>query len=137
MGTGKTLISLQLLSAFVNKGMNTFYVAKSSYIKEAYEKKLTKDIPDYQKLRSLFLGSGQFYKDSNLNEFDCLIVDEAHRLTKQTKQSYMFYGNNQIQEIIHAAKNSVFSSMRIKASTSRIMEQSKILKQLQKPNTQL
>ncbi len=108
MGTGKTLISLQLLSAFVNKGMNTFYVAKSSYIKEAYEKKLTKDIPDYQKLRSLFLGSGQFYKDSNLNEFDCLIVDEAHRLTKQTKQSYMFYGNNQIQEIIHAAKNSVF-----------------------------
>ena len=35
-------------------------------------------------------------------------ADEAHRLTEKTKVFFMNYGNNQIQEIIHASKVSVF-----------------------------
>ena len=71
---------------------------------------LTRNVPNYKTLRSLFLGSGDFYQEGKVTskEFDCLIVDEAHRLTEQTKRSFMFYGHNQIQEIIHASKVTVF-----------------------------
>lgn len=109
-GTGKSLIALHLLGALHKEGKTAFYVAKSSYIKESYFKMLTSDIPDYKILRTLFRGSGDFHKE-NLNmdkQFDCLIVDEAHRLTQKTKVSFMYYGYNQIQEIIHASKVSVF-----------------------------
>lgn len=109
-GTGKSLIALHLLGELHKKGKTAFYVAKSSYIKETYYKKLTKDIPDYKILRTLFRGSGDFHKEAfNADkQFDCLIVDEAHRLTEKTKVSFMYYGKNQIQEIIHASKVSVF-----------------------------
>ncbi len=109
-GTGKSLIALHLLGKLHQKGKTAFYVAKSSYIKESYFKMLTRDVPDYKILRTLFRGSGDFHKEAfNGNkQFDCLIVDEAHRLTEKTKVSFMYYGNNQIQEIIHASKVSVF-----------------------------
>ena len=109
-GTGKSLIALHLLGELHRKGKTAFYVAKSSYIKESYYKMLTRNIPDYKILRTLFRGSGDFHKEgfNGDKQFDCLIVDEAHRLTEKTKVSFMFYGNNQIQEIIHACKVSVF-----------------------------
>lgn len=109
-GTGKSLIALQLLGELHQLGLSAFYVAKSSYIKEAYYKKLTRDIPDYKVLRTLFRGSGEFHQEGNntAKQFDCLIVDEAHRLTAKTKKSFMYYGENQIQEIIHASRCSIF-----------------------------
>ncbi len=109
-GTGKSLIALHLLGDLHRQGKTAFYVAKSSYIKESYSKMLTRNIPDYKILRTLFRGSGDFHKENfNMDkQFDCLIVDEAHRLTEKTKVSFMFYGENQIQEIIHASKVSVF-----------------------------
>lgn len=109
-GTGKSLIALHLLGELHRKGRTAFYVAKSSYIKESYYKMLTRNIPDYKFLRTLFRGSGDFHKENfNMDkQFDCLIVDEAHRLTEKTKVSFMFYGENQIREIIHASKVSVF-----------------------------
>ncbi len=109
-GTGKSLIALQLLGELHQQGLSAFYVAKSSYIKEAYFKKLTRDIPDYKVLRTLFRGSGEFHQEGNntAKQFDCLIVDEAHRLTAKTKKSFMYYGENQIQEIIHASRCSIF-----------------------------
>jgi hypothetical protein len=71
---------------------------------------LTRKVPDYQHLRTLFLGSGEFHKEgrNTSKQFDCLIVDEAHRLTQKTKKSFMYYGENQIQEIIHASRVTVF-----------------------------
>ncbi len=110
-GTGKSVIAIRLLESLVHdKHYSAFYVAKSSYIKESYYKMLTRNVPNYKHLRTLFLGSGDFYKEGNNSskQFDCLIVDEAHRLTEQTKRSFMFYGENQIKEIIHASKVSVF-----------------------------
>ena len=109
-GTGKSLIALHLLGDLHKQGRTAFYVAKSSYIKESYAKMLTRDIPDYKILRTLFRGSGDFHKENfNMDkQFDCLVVDEAHRLTEKTKVSFMYYGYNQIQEIIHASRVSVF-----------------------------
>jgi DUF2075 family protein len=107
-GTGKSVIAIDLLGKLITKkALNAFYVAKSSYVKENYLKKLTRNIPKYQYLRTLFKGSGQFI-DSVHNQFDCLIVDEAHRLTERTKISWFYKGENQVKEIIHASKVSIF-----------------------------
>ena len=107
-GTGKSVIAIDLLSKLIsNKAMTCFYVAKSSYVKENYIKQLTKDVPRFKFLRTLFKGSGSFIK-SHTNEFDCLIVDEAHRLTERTKISFMYYGENQIKKIINIAKVTIF-----------------------------
>ena len=107
-GTGKSVIAMQLMANLIKeKGKTTFYVAKSSYVKEAYFNKLTKGVPQHSYLRTLFKGSSNFI-DSPLNDIDVLIVDEAHRLTEKSKRSWMYYGENQIREIIHAARTSVF-----------------------------
>lgn len=107
-GTGKSVIAIDLLGKLITKKAYTaFYVAKSSYIKENYFKKLTRDISNYSFLKTLFKGSGNFI-DSVNNEFNCLIVDEAHRLTEKTKISWFYKGENQVKEIINAAKVSIF-----------------------------
>lgn len=107
-GTGKSVITIQLLSSLIkDKGYNAFYVAKSAYVKDNYVKQLTKDVPDFKFLRTLFMGSGNFMT-SLYNEFEVLIVDEAHRLTEKIKRGHLYLGNNQIQEIINAAKTSIF-----------------------------
>jgi uncharacterized protein len=107
-GTGKSVIAIDLLGKLITKkSLTTFYVAKSSYVKDNYFKKLTRDVPRYSFLKTLFKGSGAFI-DAVQNQFNCLIVDEAHRLTERTKQSFMYYGENQIKEIINAAKVSIF-----------------------------
>jgi hypothetical protein len=107
-GTGKSVIAIDLLGKLITKkSLTAFYVAKSSYVKENYFKKLTRDVPQYSFFKTLFKGSGSFI-DAVKDQFDCLIVDEAHRLTERTKQSFMYYGENQIKEIINASKVSIF-----------------------------
>lgn len=107
-GTGKTLIAIDTLSRLITeKGFVSFFVSKSSYLRENFFTKLTKGVPQHTYLKTLFKGSGSFIGSSN-NEFDCLIVDEAHRLTEKTKRSYLYAGMDQVAEIIHASKVSVF-----------------------------
>jgi DUF2075 family protein len=57
-------------------------------------------------VKNLFKGSGS-YIDAKANEFDCLIVDEAHRLNQKSGM-FMNLGENQIKEIINASRVSVF-----------------------------
>ena len=54
----------------------------------------------------MFKGSGSYTETEN-NMIDTILADEAHRLNEK---SGMFHnmGENQIKEIIHAAKCSVF-----------------------------
>ena len=54
----------------------------------------------------MFKGSGA-YINSKKNDFDCLIVDEAHRLNQKSGM-FQNLGENQIFEIINASKVSVF-----------------------------
>ena len=106
-GTGKSLIAINLLSKLLDKGKTSFYVSKSSYIREAYFKRLVRGVPNYDFLKTLFKSSGDFI-NSNANDLNVLIVDEAHRLSARTKRSYFYYGENQVKEIINAAKVSIF-----------------------------
>lgn len=58
------------------------------------------------RINNLFKGSGA-YTTTEENEFDVLIVDEAHRLNKKSGM-FKNKGENQIKEIIHSSKMSIF-----------------------------
>ncbi len=105
-GTGKTVVAIQLLSNLINKGYSVNYITKNAAPREVFFKKLRKDKFRLNYIKTLFKGSGSFINVPN-NFFDCLIVDEAHRLNEK---SGMFnnLGESQIKEIIHASKVSVF-----------------------------
>lgn len=105
-GTGKSVIAIKLLSALIKEGLNTIYTSKNQAPREVYFKKLANN--DYRKsyLHNLFKGSGTF-ANSNENDFDCILADEAHRLMRFSGL-YGNMGENQIKEIINASKVSVF-----------------------------
>ncbi|WP_447593207.1 DNA/RNA helicase domain-containing protein [Stenotrophomonas rhizophila] len=103
-GTGKSVVAVNLL-ATLRDGLNVKYISKNAAPRAVYSDTLIKS-KENARLRHLFGGSGAFI-DSPENDFDALIVDEAHRLTEQGG----FYGNegkNQIMELINAALCSVF-----------------------------
>lgn len=103
-GTGKTVVAVNLLNEFMHRNMNAFYVTKTSAPREVYKFKLK--INKMSALNNLFMSSGSFI-DAESNSFDVLIVDEAHRLNSKSG-IYHNMGENQIKEIINAAKFSIF-----------------------------
>ncbi len=104
-GTGKSVIAINLLVELTKLGLLAHYVSKNAAPRAVYESKLTGSVKP-SVIRNLFKGSGAFM-DVKENMFDSLIVDEAHRLNEH---SGLFgnLGENQIKEIINAAKFSVF-----------------------------
>ncbi len=104
-GTGKSVVAINLLVYLTKIGLLAQYVSKNAAPRAVYEARLTGSIRPTV-IRNLFRGSGAFIETQN-NEFDALIVDEAHRLNKH---SGLFgnLGENQIKEIIAASKFSVF-----------------------------
>lgn len=103
-GTGKSVLAINLLKQFLNRGFNSFYVTKNSAPREVFKAKLK--IDKMSGLNNLFKGSGSFY-DCESNSFDVLIVDEAHRLNEKSGR-FSNLGENQIKEIINASKFSIF-----------------------------
>lgn len=103
-GTGKSVISVNLVSALLKDKLNAIFVAPNSSFRDTLVKKLTQDHPS-QRIKNVFKGSSIFY-DSSEDEFDVLIVDEAHRLKK--KGAFMYRGLNQVEDIVKAAKTSIF-----------------------------
>lgn len=104
-GTGKSVLAINLLVELSNRKMTTFYVSKNDAPRKVYSSKL-KGSFNKSFIEHLFLGSGKFVK-SDSNELDCLIVDEAHRLNEKSG-FYHNEGENQIKEIINAARFSIF-----------------------------
>ncbi|MBC7456811.1 MAG: DUF2075 domain-containing protein, partial [Bdellovibrionaceae bacterium] len=104
-GTGKTVLAINLLVEATRRGKLAQYVTKNSAPREVYQSKLAGTLKKTQ-ISNLFVGSGAF-TDQKKNEFDLLIVDEAHRLNEKSGL-FRNQGENQIKELIHAAKNSVF-----------------------------
>jgi DUF2075 family protein len=104
-GTGKSVVAINLLVELTKLGLLTQYVSKNAAPRAVYEARLTGSIKATE-IRNMFRGSGAFI-DSPANEYDALIVDEAHRLNKF---SGLFgnLGENQIKEIINASKFSIF-----------------------------
>lgn len=102
-GTGKSVVAINLLVNF--RHLNASYVTKNSAPRNVYFEKLRRGKYKWQYVKNLFKSSGVFV-DSKTNEFDCLFVDEAHRLNRKT--GFFGKGENQIKEIINASKISVF-----------------------------
>lgn len=104
-GTGKSVLAINLLVKLTNEDMVCSYVTKNSAPRNVYATKLSGDFKK-TRINNLFKGSGSFV-DSAENDFDVLLVDEAHRLNAKSGM-FQNLGENQIKEIIHASKFSVF-----------------------------
>ncbi|MFQ9246953.1 MAG: DUF2075 domain-containing protein [Clostridium paraputrificum] len=96
---------MNLLVKLNSAGYVTQYVSKNSAPREVYQVKLKGNYTQ-KYIGSLFKGSGCFI-DSQKDEIDVLLVDEAHRLNEKSG-IFKNKGENQIKEIINSAKLSVF-----------------------------
>ena len=104
-GTGKSVVAINLLVELTNLGLVTQYVTKNAAPRSVYASKLTGTIKKTE-YNNLFRSSGGFI-DAENGTFDALIVDEAHRLNLKSGL-YGNLGENQVLEIIHASKFSIF-----------------------------
>lgn len=116
-GTGKSVIAIQMLAHLLREGHNVEYVTKNAAPRHVFLAKLIEK--DYKKryVENLFKGSGSFVNVEE-NFFDCLLVDEAHRLNEKSGL-FQNLGENQIKELIRAAKISVFFLDEDQAVTSK------------------
>lgn len=104
-GTGKSVVAINLLVDLMNEGLNVQYVTKNENPRNVYMEKLQGEFKKVY-IKNLFRGSAT-YVNAELNEFDVLICDEAHRLMKDSGR--FFPGSDsQIDNIIKASKCSVF-----------------------------
>lgn len=104
-GTGKSVVAINLLVAMIQERLNCSYVTRNSAPREVYAAQLSGSLTK-TRIKNLFKGSGSF-TETERGVYDCLIVDEAHRLNEK---SGMFHnkGENQIKEIIHSSNFSTF-----------------------------
>ena len=104
-GTGKSVVAINLLAQLTKEDQFCQYVSKNSAPRNVYRKKLKGTIRK-SSVDNMFKSSG-VYTETESNMIDTILVDEAHRLNEK---SGMFHniGENQIKEIIHSAKCSVF-----------------------------
>lgn len=105
-GTGKSVIAINLLSYLITRGYNVEYVTKNAAPRNVFVTELINKEYKKRYVENLFKGSGSFV-DCPSNLFDCLLADEAHRLNEKSGL-FQNKGENQIKEIINAAKISVF-----------------------------
>jgi len=104
-GTGKSVLAINLLVELTNRGMVAQYVTKNAAPRHIYANKLKGDFRKYH-IDNLFKGSGS-YVNAPKDEFDVLIVDEAHRLNEKSGM-FQNLGENQVKELINAAKTTIF-----------------------------
>ena len=104
-GTGKSVLAVNLLVELNNRNMTCFYVTKNAAPRSVYASKLRGDYTQTY-INHLFQSSSNFI-DEERNKLDCLVVDEAHRLNAKSGM-FQNKGENQIKEIINAAKFSIF-----------------------------
>ena len=104
-GTGKSVMAINLLVKLIDQGLVTMYVTKNSAPRNIYSTKLKRDFKKSH-IDNLFKGSGSFTEVEE-NEFDVLIVDEAHRLNEKSGL-FRNIGENQVKELIKGSKFSLF-----------------------------
>ncbi|HBQ64283.1 MAG TPA: ATP-dependent DNA helicase RecG [Clostridiales bacterium] len=108
-GTGKSVVAMNAFVALLKRGKNLKFVAPNAAFKNAMVDMLAKGGGSSKnkktRLNTLFSGSSAF-ADALPDEFDVLIVDEAHRLKR--KGAYMYRGESQVEDVIRAARVSVF-----------------------------
>jgi hypothetical protein len=88
LGTGKSIVSLNLLKQYISSGLNASYVTKNSAPREAYLKLLSKsDLKKEVNIKQLFRSPFGLCKAPS-NFYDCLIVDEAHQVSSSATYSF-------------------------------------------------
>lgn len=107
-GTGKSVVAVNLLANLIHEEKLAMYVSKNAEPRNVYSTLLAKNSVKKKLIQSLFSGSGSFtdVKDKK-DAFHALIVDEAHRLNLKSGL-YGNQGENQVAELINAAKVTVF-----------------------------
>ena len=104
-GTGKSVVAINLLVAVTQRGRVAQYVTRNAAPRAVYESKLAGTLSK-TRITNLFKGSGS-YIDCTPNVIDFLVVDEAHRLNEKSGM-FKNLGENQVKELIQAAKVCVF-----------------------------
>lgn len=104
-GTGKSVVAINLLVEMTKRGQVAQYVTKNAAPRTVYAAKLSGSLSQ-SRISNLFTSSGSFM-NIEANTYDSLIVDEAHRLNEKSG-FYGTEGENQIKELISAAKFTVF-----------------------------
>ena len=105
-GTGKSVLAVNLLMHFLLCNCNAAYVTKNSTPRQAFLSILSHNkaegIADICQLFRSPFGLSKV----PANGYDCLIVDEAHRLVKKMYGDWT--GENQVKECIDAALLTIF-----------------------------
>ena len=104
-GTGKSVISINALAHLTGERLNVKYVTANAAPRDVFSERL-KSLVKGEVVRHLLSGSGSFTETEN-DEMDVLIVDEAHRLRMKSGM-FRNMGESQTKEIINSAKFSVF-----------------------------
>jgi hypothetical protein len=100
-GTGKSVIGLQLLADLAALNFNTQYATGS----RAFTETLRKILGDSSKSLLKYFMS---YGEAQANDIDVLLMDEAHRIREKTGYPFKSTGRLQVQDLLNAAKVSVF-----------------------------
>ena len=105
-GTGKSVLAVNLLMHFITCACNAAYVTKNSAPRQAFLSILSgnkaENIVEISQLFRSPFGLSQ----APANSYDCLIVDEAHRLVKKMYGDWN--GENQVKECINASLLTIF-----------------------------
>lgn len=104
-GTGKSVIAINLLAQLTLKGQFVQYTSKNASPRTVYKKRLEGNMKNVT-IDNMFTGSGSYTETAD-SYVDTILADEAHRLAEKSGL-YHNMGENQIKEIIHASKCSVF-----------------------------
>ena len=104
-GTGKTVVAINLLTELTKRNQFVQYVSKNAAPRTVYGYKL-KGTMKKSSVDNLFKGSG-CYTEAPMNSVGTILADEAHRLNEKSGM-FQNMGENQIKEIIHASRCSVF-----------------------------
>lgn len=105
-GTGKSVLAVNLLMHFITCACNAAYVTKNSAPRQAFLSILSKNKAENIAEISQLFRSPFRLADVPRNSYDCLIVDEAHRLVKKMYGDW--HGENQVKECINASLLSIF-----------------------------
>lgn len=103
-GSGKSVLAIHLLGELLKLGLMGAYVSKNMAPRKVYKNSLVSN--NEVSVHELFKSSGYFFQDKE-NQYDFLLVDEAHRLQEKSG-IHNNIGENQIKEIINASKLVVF-----------------------------
>lgn len=104
-GTGKSVIAVNLLHKVLAEGKMAAYITKNRAPRSVFYRKLVDGGMGSKNVNALFKSSTSFW-NMMFNQFDMLIVDEAHRLN--ITGGRLNQSKNQVEEIIKASKVSVF-----------------------------